>query len=157
VNGFVYHLYTRLGTTTSYRANANLHNSQITTAHTKPFPACCVVTSRSLATAYNSADSSASRAQILSAELPLKQLCLLLITSRHGPHRKHHSPLVALMSVAAGTCLPNRCSETAAAWTTESTVFSLFLACMLWALPSNGRCLQSHRLATGLYATILRH
>jgi hypothetical protein len=31
----------------------------------------------------------------------------------------------------------------------------LLRACMLRALPNNGRCLQSHRLATGLYSTIL--
>jgi hypothetical protein len=30
----------------------------------------------------------------------------------------------------------------------------LLRACMLLALPRNGRCLHSHRLATGLYATI---
>jgi hypothetical protein len=30
----------------------------------------------------------------------------------------------------------------------------LLCACMLRALPSFGRCLKSHRLATGLYATI---
>jgi hypothetical protein len=49
-------LYTRLGTASSYSATAYLHNSQITTAPAKPFPACCVFTSRSLATAYNSGD-----------------------------------------------------------------------------------------------------
>jgi hypothetical protein len=31
--------YTQLGTTTNYIATANLHNSQITTALAKPFPA----------------------------------------------------------------------------------------------------------------------
>jgi hypothetical protein len=36
----------------------------------------------------------------------------------------------------------------------ENTVKSLS-ACMLRALPSNGRCLQRHCLATGLYATVL--
>jgi hypothetical protein len=43
-----------------------LHNSQITTAPAKLSPACCVFTSRSLATASNSGDSSASRSQVLS-------------------------------------------------------------------------------------------
>jgi hypothetical protein len=37
---------------------------------------------------------------------------VLLITTRHGPHRKHRSSIVAYMSVAAETCLPNRCLET---------------------------------------------
>jgi hypothetical protein len=58
--GFIDHLYTRLGTTSNYSAADNLHNSQTTTAHAKPFPACCVFTSRSLATASNSGNSSAS-------------------------------------------------------------------------------------------------
>jgi hypothetical protein len=49
-------------------------NSQITTAPAKPFPVSCVFTSRSLATAFNSGDSSASCAQVVftapRAELP---------------------------------------------------------------------------------------
>jgi hypothetical protein len=64
-NGFIDHLYTPLGTTSNYSATANFHNSQTTTAPAKPFPACCVFTTRSLATASNSGDSSASRAQVL--------------------------------------------------------------------------------------------
>jgi hypothetical protein len=46
---------------------------------------------------------------------------------------------------------PSRCSETG-----YITQFVLLLrACMLRALPSNSCCLQSRRLATGLYATIV--
>jgi streptolysin S family bacteriocin protoxin len=67
VNAFIDHLYTRLGITSNYSATANLHNSQITTAPAKPFSACCVFTSRSLAMASNSGDSSASLFQILSS------------------------------------------------------------------------------------------
>jgi hypothetical protein len=47
-----------------YSAVANLHNSQITTASSMSFPVCCVFTSRSLGTASNSEDSSASRPQV---------------------------------------------------------------------------------------------
>jgi hypothetical protein len=36
-------------------------------------------------------------------------------------------------------------------------VVLLLRADMLLALPSNGRCLQSHCLATGLYTMLLRH
>jgi hypothetical protein len=36
---FIDHLHTHLGTTSSYSAIANHHNSQITTAPAKPFPA----------------------------------------------------------------------------------------------------------------------
>jgi hypothetical protein len=57
---FIGHLYTQLGTASNYNAVANLHTLQITTAHAKPFPTCCVFTSRSLVTASNNGDSSAS-------------------------------------------------------------------------------------------------
>jgi hypothetical protein len=39
---------------------------------------------------------------------------------------------------------------------TENTVPLLLRVCVLPALRSNGRCLQSHRLAMGLYATIFK-
>jgi hypothetical protein len=44
----------------NYSAIANLHNLQIITGPTKPFPACCVFTSHSLVMVSNSGDSSAS-------------------------------------------------------------------------------------------------
>jgi hypothetical protein len=72
--GFTDHLYTRLVSTSNYSAITNHHNSQITKGHSKPFQACCVI-SRSLATASNSADSSALRAQVLS-ERRLPSNCL---------------------------------------------------------------------------------
>jgi hypothetical protein len=50
--GFTDHLYTSLGTTSNYSAIANLHALQVTTAQAKPFPACCVLISRSLATTF---------------------------------------------------------------------------------------------------------
>jgi hypothetical protein len=37
----------------------------------------------------------------------------------------------------------------------ENTAPALLSACVLWALSSNGRCLQIHCLATGLHAIIL--
>jgi hypothetical protein len=40
--GWIDLLTTRPGITSNYSATANLHNSQVTTAPTKPFPACCV-------------------------------------------------------------------------------------------------------------------
>jgi hypothetical protein len=54
-----------LGTTRDYSAVASFHNSQIITAPTMHFRACCVLTSRPLATASNSEDSSAYRSQVL--------------------------------------------------------------------------------------------
>jgi hypothetical protein len=66
----------------------------------------------------------------------------LHITSWHGQHRKHRS-VVTLVSVTTETCLPNRCLETVC-----------ITPVLFRALPSNGRCLQSHCLATGLCATV---
>jgi hypothetical protein len=51
----------------------------------------------------------------------------LLITSWHGPHRKHSSSVVALVSVASGTRLLSRCPETALVYAPTS-----------WSLHSNG-------------------
>jgi hypothetical protein len=64
VNGSIDHLYTPLGTKNNYLAIADIHTLQITTACVKPFPSFCVFNSHSLATASNSGDSSASRAQV---------------------------------------------------------------------------------------------
>jgi hypothetical protein len=58
-------LFTPLGTTSNYSATANLHNSQITAAPAKLFPACYIFNSSSLATASNSGNSSASRAHVV--------------------------------------------------------------------------------------------
>jgi hypothetical protein len=125
--GFINNLYTQLGIRSNYSATADLHNSQIGTAPAKSFPAYCVFTSHTLATASNSGDSSVSHAQVLS-EWQLPSNChfssqtpvqnwlstnwapnLLVITSQHGPPGKQ-----------------------------------LFYCCG-W---------QSHHLATGLYATV---
>jgi hypothetical protein len=84
-----------------------------------------------------------------------RSLCPLLITSRHGPHRKHCYSIVVFMSVATGKCLQSHCPEMAATRTTENTVLLLFCACMFQALPSSSLCLQSNCLATGPYATLL--
>jgi hypothetical protein len=70
-------------------------------------------------------------------------LCPLLITSQHGPHRKHSLFIVVLGLVATEMCLPRHCVSTAPARTTEHTILLL-----LRALPSNRRCIQSRRLAT---------
>jgi hypothetical protein len=77
---FFKYLYTLPKTTSNYSAMANLHNSQFTTAHAKSFPACCVFTSRSLATASNSGDSLAFRPHVVSS-LILVQNCLPAISS----------------------------------------------------------------------------
>jgi hypothetical protein len=67
VNGFIDRLYPPLGTTSNYKAIANLHTLQINATPVKLFPACCVFISLSLGTASNKAYSSASRAHVLSS------------------------------------------------------------------------------------------
>jgi hypothetical protein len=66
-----------LGTTSNYSAIANLHTLQITTARAKTFPAYCALTTRSLATASNSGDSSASDTQVLLSQPPVQDSCQL--------------------------------------------------------------------------------
>jgi hypothetical protein len=39
----------------------------------------------------------------------------------------------------------------------KNTVLLLLPACMLWALPGNSRCLQSHCLSMRVYATIYNY
>jgi hypothetical protein len=121
VNGYIDHLYTRLGTTSNYNATAKLHNSQMTTAPFKSFPACCIFTSRFLVTASNSGNSSASRAQVLS-ERRLPSNCLsfprkfpyrtnsvasvvfliTLCTDRVENTVSNSTAIIACLSVAAG-------------------------------------------------------
>jgi hypothetical protein len=97
VNGFIDHLYTWLRTTSIYCATTNLHNSQITTAPAKPFPFCCVLTSRSLAMASNSGDSSASCTQVVSSQASLQTLSVFKITPRHRLRRNTLFPTVPLL------------------------------------------------------------
>jgi hypothetical protein len=72
---WIFDLLRRLGSTGNYNAIPNFHTLQITAAPTKPFPACSVLTSRSLETASNSGDSSASRAQVLMSQPPVQNSC----------------------------------------------------------------------------------
>jgi hypothetical protein len=120
VNGFIDHLHTTQNYKQLQRHNY-LHNSQTTTAPVKHFPACSVFTRRSLATAFNSGGSSASRAQILSPQPPMQNSSGLTtlpgtpivfkITPRHGPRTNilfQQYSIVACVFVAAGTCLLSR-------------------------------------------------
>jgi hypothetical protein len=69
---------------TTYKHNSELQVITVPTListlyrslHGKPSLACCVFTSRSLATASNSDDSSASRTQVLSSQPPMQNLAL---------------------------------------------------------------------------------
>jgi hypothetical protein len=81
----------------------------------------------------------------------LVNLIVFKITPGRGPHQKHYSSVIPRVlfrgNVFTGPLLRNGL---------YNPVVLLLPACMLWALPSNGSCLQSYRLATGLYATILK-
>jgi hypothetical protein len=57
--------YTAVRTISNYGAVVNFHTLKVSTAPDKIFPACCVLISRSLSTASNSGDSSASRAHVV--------------------------------------------------------------------------------------------
>jgi hypothetical protein len=109
------HLYTRLRTTSSYSAVADLHTLQITTAPAKPFPACCVFNSHSLATASNSGDPSASHAHVLSSQPPVQNSTelidptLMVITSWHRPHRKQHCVCVCCCWNVFTELFPRNC------------------------------------------------
>jgi hypothetical protein len=61
---------------------------------------------------YSSASGSSPLFTDSRTELTKLSLCPLLISSQHGPHRKYLSS-IACVSVAAGTCLPSSCPETA--------------------------------------------
>jgi hypothetical protein len=81
VNGFIDNLYKYTWLITT----ATLHNSQITTTLSKPFPACCIFTNRSLAT--SELRSSCHRCP---CRTPLKcTRCFELSCSHLGTDRNH--------------------------------------------------------------------
>jgi hypothetical protein len=119
VNGFIDHLYTWLGTTSSYSVIANLYTLQMTTTQAK-HQSFIAFLSHCLITAFNGRDSSASVLTPLHSGLILLTTELIasavsVIISQHGPHRKHHvydsNSIIASIFIAAGMCLPSRCPE----------------------------------------------
>jgi hypothetical protein len=117
------HVYTQLGTTSNCSTTANLHTLQTTTAVGKPLPTWSVFPSLSLATASNSGDPSASRAQVLSSQPPVQTSTLYgqligspqlpsLCTDRRENIVSNINCIVVCVFVATGTCLPIRCIET---------------------------------------------
>jgi hypothetical protein len=100
--------------------------------------------------ASNSGDSSASCAQVLSSQPPMQNSieiflpAVLVITSRHEPHRKRHSSVAVFMSVAERTCLLSRYPGTGCV--------ILFIKNLV---PQQQALLRDHYPATGLHTTIL--
>jgi hypothetical protein len=115
-----WHLYTWLETTSNYSATANLHNSQITTAPDKPFPACYLHQPLP-GKGSKSGDSSASCAEVLSSQTPVQNWlvrtnCLQYNSSARTTWKhpvSNSTSIVARRYVYAGTCLPSSFPETA--------------------------------------------
>jgi hypothetical protein len=163
VNGFVENLSTRLGTTSTCNAIADLHTSQITRVHAKSSQSA--FTSRFLVTDLNNGDSSDSLVTLLPSNtsqlvIPLNYSAMfsqpplqksaqliaptvLVIISRRGPRRKHRSSIVAFVSVAAGTCLPSCFPETGCV--------TPFIKNML---PYRRALFRDRYTATGLHTTL---
>jgi hypothetical protein len=122
---FIDHLYIQLVTTSNYSTIANLHSSQITKAQAKPSQSA--FTSRFLVTDFNNGDSSTSMlTSLLSGEYPTSEVCSKLCTAHNISARTNRKQQLCYC------CVPVCCGP--------------YLA--------NGRCSQSHRLATSLYVTI---
>jgi hypothetical protein len=130
VNGFIDHLYTPLGTTSTYSAIANLHNLQITRALAKPFSSLLCLQQLFSNNGFQQRrffSFPRSRRYFPANILKPKSLNrpgVLAIQPRGATNRKHrlqHSlycfygrlPSDSPDIVSAGTCLPSRCSETA--------------------------------------------
>jgi hypothetical protein len=141
VNGFIDHLYIRSVSTSNSSATANLHNSQITTAPSKLFQHAVSSSAfpwqRLLTVDILQLHALRSSLNSLPCRTIFNSLCPLLITSWHGPHRKHRSSIVLFVSVATGMCLPSRCPETA-----------------LYIYLYRGRCIATAVHATVFYSII---
>jgi hypothetical protein len=121
-------------TTCTHYSELQVHTLQITRARAKSSQSD--FTGRFLVTDLNNEHSSASvltsllfgeypttviplNYSVISFQPPLQNSpeliapTVLVINSRHGPHIKHRYSDVAFVSVAAGTCLPSCCPETA--------------------------------------------
>jgi hypothetical protein len=146
VNGFIDHFTTQLGIASNYSAIVHLHTLEITASSTETSPACSVFTSHFLVMAFNSEDSSASVLTPFPAgHHPTTQLSsklVPLITLHHRPHRKHSSSVVACMFTALlGS---NGCGVD----------YRKQSSSIVAGVTSSGRCLHSHHLTMGLYATV---
>jgi hypothetical protein len=145
--------YTPLGTTSNYSATANLHNLQITTARSKTFPACFVLTSLSLAAASYSGDSSAFQAQVLFSQPPMQLFSIPSICNCQLSALELDSQLILSVINSAGlrSCLYSL-------WTdpTENIPFNNLSILDMFAdpLPRNCRLLRGLCPAAALYDTL---
>jgi hypothetical protein len=168
VNRFIDNSQTRHGTSISnYSAIANLCNSQITTAPAKHFPAYFVFTSRSLATASDNRNSSASRAQVLFSQTPIQNWLgrpsFLQDNSLAGITQKHpisnSASIAARRLVAAGTCLPSRRLETAPVYmlislSLHSNGSTRYIIMKSWEYIKDADLVSSHIFTTSQFCTL---
>jgi hypothetical protein len=98
--GFIDDLCTPLRTTSNYSAIANLHVSQVTTAYAKPFPACYVFTSHSLATAFFTVEiiQLSAPTSLLSGDIPHLNSCVDWILDLLTTYT-HHSELQVITAL----------------------------------------------------------
>jgi hypothetical protein len=114
---------------------------------------CNVFTRRFLVTDLNNGDSAVSALMsLLSGEYLATELLRYCLQGNSSARTMQKTqPLYCFRGVFAASLYSNG----RGADHIENTVLLLSRACMLRALPSNGRCLLSDCLATGLYVTIL--
>jgi hypothetical protein len=146
--GFIDHLCTPLGITSNYKLlliSALYKSQQLLLSLFQS----AVFTSRSLETASNSGDSSASLSHVVTVRWISRNWTLspiiFKINPRHGPRRKQ--PVYCCRDAFTAPLHSNGRSANHIG----NTVLLWLCACMLWALPSNARCLQSHWLTKGLF------
>jgi hypothetical protein len=163
---WIYWPLTPLRTTHNYSSTANLHTLQFTTAPAKPFPACCILTGCSLETASNSGDFSASLAQVLLSQPPMRNSCQFLQSqlptislpsllsslqnSTQLPTLNY--PLSIILAAGLGSSLYSLGVDP-----TENTAFkssSIVVGVFIDPLPRNGRCTFAYCIATAIHATI---
>jgi hypothetical protein len=110
---YLLHLPHRLGTTSNYSATDNIHNSQMTTAPAKCFPACCIFSSRSWQWLLTVEIPQLPALGSFHHRLPYWIACssgtrqTLLIIFRHEAHRKQLSIFIAPKHLDC--CLRIRC------------------------------------------------
>jgi hypothetical protein len=173
MNWFSDNFNTRLGYVSNYSATANLHNSQITTASAKPFPVCCVFNSRSLVTVPNSGDffSFTRWSPFFTDSCTELSSNLVPAYNISAQNNTENTAILLLHScVAAGTCLPRRCPETALVYppiprslhSNGSTLYNIFSMLVFWlcmkssvppGIPWMGRWEVEYRTAGLDYST----
>jgi hypothetical protein len=152
--GLVYRFIAHLQviTTNNFSANANSH-SAVHYSMYEVFSVCCIFTGCRLVTASNAIASTAHcltlhNCTALTRRTEYDWSSHIALKWTHREHRLHHLFYY---------CVTSPCTHMLLALHSNGRVrqVSRHLYCCMQALPSNGWCLQSHLLATRLYAILL--